>query len=345
MLRRIGRGAYGEIWLARARGTGAWRAVKIVYRRNFDGERTFRREFEGLAAFEPISRSHDGFVDILQVGRGGEGEADGFLYYVMELADDLGPARAFDPAAYRPRSLRAELGSRADGRLPAAGCVELGLRLGEALGALHAHGLSHRDLKPDNVIFVNGRPMLADIGLVAAHGQRSFVGTEGYVPPEGPGGAAADVYGLGKVLYESAMGRDRLEFPALPSRLGEDARERQQLLGLNRVLLRACAPRPADRYGSAAEWCADLRRLQTGRGPRRRWGRVARGWWGTVLGLVVVGGLVRVLETRSLAASGVGVVGDGAPNAGALSPGGHTASAGRAGRPEDGSCDGGLRGR
>lgn len=279
MLRRIGRGAYGEIWLAQARATGAWRAAKIVRREDFHDERAFRREFEGLSAFEPISRSHDGFVDILQVGRSDAADG-GFLYYVMELADDLragdvsAATATLDPAAYRPRSLRAELSVRPGNRLPAAECVELGVRLSEALGALHAHGLSHRDLKPDNVIFVRSRPMLADIGLVAAHGQRSFVGTEGYVPPEGPGGASADLYALGKVLYECVMGRDRLDFPALASDLPdadenntEDGRLRR---GLNAVLLRACDPKPARRYATAAALSEDLRRLQAGGSPRQQ---------------------------------------------------------------------------
>ena len=61
VLRVIGRGAYGEIWLARGL-TGAWRAVKVVYRTTFESERAFQREFQGMSAFEPISRAHPGFV-------------------------------------------------------------------------------------------------------------------------------------------------------------------------------------------------------------------------------------------------------------------------------------------
>ncbi len=68
MLGVIGRGGYGEIWLARSL-TGALRAVKVVSRDTFESERAFNREFEGMAAFEPISRAHEGFVDILHVGR------------------------------------------------------------------------------------------------------------------------------------------------------------------------------------------------------------------------------------------------------------------------------------
>src|SRR5215510_8266486 len=80
----IASGAYGQVWLARNR-LGAYRAVKIVHRVNFDHDRPFEREFAGIKAFEPISRSHEGLVDLLQVGRD---DAAGYFYYVMELADD-----------------------------------------------------------------------------------------------------------------------------------------------------------------------------------------------------------------------------------------------------------------
>src|SRR5215467_10056614 len=79
----IGRGAYGEVWMAR-NAVGTLRAVKIVRRPSFERAEHFEREFKGLLKFEPISRSHDGLVDILQIGRRDE---DGYFYYVMELAD------------------------------------------------------------------------------------------------------------------------------------------------------------------------------------------------------------------------------------------------------------------
>ena len=56
LLRRIGRGAYGEVWLAQ-NFTGSFVAVKIVARNAFDHDRPFEREFEGIKQFEPISRS------------------------------------------------------------------------------------------------------------------------------------------------------------------------------------------------------------------------------------------------------------------------------------------------
>lgn len=238
LIRRIGGGSYGEVWLARS-VLGAPRAVKVVYRDRFDHERPYEREFEGIQRFEPISRSHEGLVDVLQVGRN---DSDGYFYYVMELADagreseqvrewksgkertDVSspgpPARlsAFSPANYVPRTLRRELYHR--GRLPFNECLELSVSLARAVAHLHRHGLVHRDIKPSNIIFVNGVPKLADIGLVAEVGRTvSFVGTEGFIPPEGPGTIQADIYSLGKVLYEIASGHDRQDFPELPTTL------------------------------------------------------------------------------------------------------------------------------
>ncbi len=114
-----------------------------------------------------------------------------------------------------PRTLKADLDRHR--RLSAADSIKLGISLTEGLQALHQHGLTHRDIKPSNIIFIDSVPKLADIGLVAATGQNSFVGTEGYVPPEGPGTAQADVFSLGKVIYEVSTGKDRLDFPEVDS--------------------------------------------------------------------------------------------------------------------------------
>src|SRR5436190_18061545 len=85
VIRRIGGGSYGEVWLAR-NVLGDHRAVKVIYRDRFEHERPFEREFEGIRKFEPISRLHESQVDILHVGRNDEA---GYFYYVMELADPV----------------------------------------------------------------------------------------------------------------------------------------------------------------------------------------------------------------------------------------------------------------
>ena len=298
MVRIIGRGSYGEIWLARSL-TGTLRAVKIVDRRTFESDRAFEREFEGMAKFEPISRSDAGFVDILHVGRD---VAGGFFYYVMELADDhLGGGR-IDPEHYVPKTLKSELARRS--RLLADECVTIGISLSKALAALHAQGLVHRDIKPANIIFVGGVPKIADIGLVAASGQDSYVGTEGYVPPEGPGAVPADIFSLGKVLYEIAMGKDRMDFPAVSTRLAE-LPDKELLMALNEVLLRACANDVAERYATAEEMCEDLERIRDGRPLTRR----GRSRWPLVAALVAVLtlGCGWYVATQRLARGGVSI--------------------------------------
>src|SRR5437588_577830 len=90
MLRCIGQGSYGEVWLAR-NAVGTWRAVKVVYRDNFKDSRPYEREFTGIQKYEPISRTNEGLVDVLQIGRN---DADGYFYYIMELADDAQPERS-----------------------------------------------------------------------------------------------------------------------------------------------------------------------------------------------------------------------------------------------------------
>jgi WD40 repeat protein len=262
LLSCIGRGSYGEVWLAR-NVMETYRAVKIVYRAAFEHSRPFEREFNGIQKFEPISRSHDGFVDVLQIGR-----TDDYFYYVMELADDVVTGQQIDPATYEPKTLRSQVqGHKA---LPFEQCVELGLSLTAALSHLHSHGLIHRDIKPSNIIFVNGIPKLADIGLVAEQSEaKSFVGTEGFIPPEGPGTAQADIYSLGKVLYEIATGKDRHEFPALPTLLGDSATDSHHLLELNSVFLKACQSDIKQRYQATPQMQEDLLLLRSGRSVKR----------------------------------------------------------------------------
>ncbi len=243
------------MYLARS-VTGKYRAVKVVRREDFEYERTFEREFEGIQRYEGVSHNHPGLVDILHVGRDRE---SGFYYYVMELADDES-GEEVDPASgkYKPRTLSSDL--RRGKALTVQECTDLGITIAGALGHLHHAGLIHRDVKPSNIIFVKGVPKLADVGLVASTGQRTYVGTEGYVPPEGPGTSAADLYSLAMVLYEMHTGKDRMDFPELPTNLEiPPSVNRDEWRSLNAVICRAGSPDPRKRYESAFAFAKALR--------------------------------------------------------------------------------------
>jgi serine/threonine protein kinase len=309
LLRPIASGAYGQVWLAR-NALGTLRAVKIVRRDRFDRAEDFEREFRGLQRFEPVSRTHEALVDVLQIGR-----QDDWFYYVMELADDATvertkgsglttadapgvPAATLDGAlrSYVPLTLRQRIRQR--GCLQANEVIDLGYHIASALTYLHSKGLLHRDVKPSNILFVKGRPKLADAGLVAVvDDARSLVGTAGYIPPEGPGTPKADIYSLGKVLYEAAFGKDRQEFPQLPP--GFSARpDHSCLVELNEIIARACDPSPNRRYAKAASVISDLELLQSGRSVKLR--RPLRRVWGASKPAIVLTVLVVTVSVGTI---------------------------------------------
>ena len=129
-----------------------------------------------------------------------------------------------------------------------------------ALEFLHQQGLVHRDIKPSNIIFVHGQPKLADVGLVTTiglhGGDASYVGTEGYLPPEGPGTVAGDIYALGKVLHEMTVSREVEGIPN--STLERSSLDSQQYY---RIANQACAHNPAQRYATAQAMHEALRKL------------------------------------------------------------------------------------
>jgi eukaryotic-like serine/threonine-protein kinase len=105
IVRCIGSGSYGEVWLAK-HTSGEYHAVKVVSRQTFQRDRPFEREFTGILKFEPLSRSHEGLVYVLEVGRD---DKAGVFFYVMELGDDALLGRQIEPDRYVPKTLRTEI--------------------------------------------------------------------------------------------------------------------------------------------------------------------------------------------------------------------------------------------
>ncbi len=294
-LRLIGRGAFGEVWLARS-VTGVLRAVKVVWREDYDKPESFEREFEALKMFEPISRRHEGLVPILQVGRNSQ---EGFYYYVMELADDVETGRKIDADTYKPHTLGLQM--KRETRVAADQCIDFGITIAEGLDYLHRNQLIHRDIKPSNLIFIDGKCRLADIGLVALLGQRSFVGTEGFVAPEGPGTAASDIFSLGMVLYEASTGKDRLDFPDLPSCSDTGARL-DVWRRLHDVVCTACAPKAKQRYVNAREMALALRGETLPSSRKLMWSWIAAGSAALLLAVGFGMWLAKGQRTRAMVA-------------------------------------------
>ena len=292
ILRLIGTGAYGEVWLARS-VTGAYRAVKVVWREDFKDDSTYVREFEGILEYEPKARKIPGVVHILHVGQS-RGEFP-YYYYVMELADDAYTGIHVEPESYMPRTLRSDMELYGHKPMPLDYVLEVGSQLAHALDGMHAEEITHRDVKPSNIVFVNGRAKLADVGTVGRSNNRSFAGTQGYIPPEGPGAPRADVYALAKVLYEMSTGMDRLDFPTLPDEMPESVSSHRRWLEFNEIICSAAAPQVGEDSIVTAQALGKrldaLRQYAPGNRSGRRiegGGRSLRWWLGGLLALAAL---------------------------------------------------------
>ena len=261
--REIGQGAYGVVYLAI--GSGGERAAVKVCRREDVGDERFTRELRGAKLYWAIP-PQEGLVRMRDLV-----ETEWGFYSVMDLADDefacdsaVSSGRAASPFAaasgvYRPKTLaRVIEGEKA---LPLKESVSLALSLAKGLDVLQRHHLLHRDIKPGNVLYVKGQPVLSDPGLLVEESDAaSFVGTPGYVPPERFTEAASDIYSLGLTLKAASFGRqvdDLDKGPALEADTGAS-----HFSAWWRILNKATDPTPSCRYQSAKALLKDLESLR-----------------------------------------------------------------------------------
>jgi len=271
----IGSGAFGDVWLARAKATRRFRAIKLVSRDRFRRAGLYETEFAGLKKFEELSREHAGFIDILHVSRDDEA---GCFSYVMELADDLEAGQSFDPGKYVSKTVASELerrqraGPPGHGSFTPAECVRAALNITAALAALHQNGLVHRDVKPSNIVFVRGVAKLADVGLVTdlklEADDATLIGSPPFMDEQVHGTAQGDLFGFGKVLYMMATGRNAQDWPKLPDNL-EGTEDPETLRELQHISVKACHGDRAQRCGSAQEIHDALLLLAAGHSAQR----------------------------------------------------------------------------
>ncbi len=301
LLREVGRGAYGEVWLARHGILGTFHAIKIVRHVQSNEDATgesntdvIERVLRGLRLY--LERLPPGKSPAIAITHVGQGDGEGFFFYVMELADDVASGREIIPDDYRPLTLR-ELSRRSPGGcLAAVDAIKLGAQLASGLEALHHAGLVHRDIKPSNIVFVRGVPLLADIDLARpSDGTLSIGGSPGYVPREGPGRPTGDVFALGRTIYTTVTGLDAQEFPRLPN--DWDRRPDYPLLReLNAVLLRACDENPIRRFDTAGRFMKELLVIEVGESVvRLRHIERASRWLGRIAAVAVPVALVATL--------------------------------------------------
>ena len=225
----VAAGAFGEVYLVRDL-SGIPLALKLL-------KADSGAEESAIAELRRKVGNESGLVSIHHVG-----EFEGRVYYTMDAADNI----ASKDAEYCPDTLENRLAFR--GALNAFEVLDIAESLARALEALHAHGLVYRDLKPANVIFKDGKPLLADFGLVSPI-DGGNAGTPGFMPPERlPADAEAaqqarDFYSLGKVIYCALTNEDADRFPILPKNYSV-----KEVAAIRKIWLKACAPKPSQRF-------------------------------------------------------------------------------------------------
>ncbi len=278
----LGRGGNATVYLGRDLPRDRPVAIKVI--RGGAADPAQRRRFLDEVRHAAGLR-HPFIVPLLD-----SGEADGVLYYVMPYVEG--------------ESLAERLAR--EGPLPWDAALGVARDVAEALGAAHARGIVHRDIKPRNILLSGGHALVADFGIALAleggdaerHTERGVaVGTPAYMSPEQASASPqvdgrSDVYALGCVVYEMLTGE--VPFPGQTPRAivakhlqapVPEARVLRPSLppGLQPVLERALAKVPADRFATPGELVEALATVPSQPSPRGWRAAPALRWAGVTL--------------------------------------------------------------
>jgi serine/threonine protein kinase len=254
LIRPIGEGGFGRVWMATNRITGHLRAIKVIPLHGSTRTGAAGREIMSLTRLEANMRSQS--ANLLHIHH--VGKTENCLFYVMDLADDVTGCPPSNDPDYHPATLKNRL---ACAPLTPETCLLYARQLVTALASLHSSGMVHRDVKPSNCLFIDGELKLADFGLLTqSHTLVSQIGTRGYMPPDGRMDMRADVYAAGLVMYEMVTGLPADSFPHLGQRAGAIAAN-PVLRQLIRLTLEACQGDPQKRPEDAGQLLAELNRM------------------------------------------------------------------------------------
>jgi serine/threonine-protein kinase len=256
---KVGAGGMADVYLALDVRHNRRVAIKVMHRELAlrIGVARFLREIETTAKLQ-----HPHILPLFD-----SGEVEGTVFYVMPYVEG--------------ESLRARLARET--QLPLAEALRITTEIATGLGYAHRHGVVHRDVKPDNVLFQDGQALVADFGIALPHRDETTqvritesgisLGTPNYMSPEQAAGerdldARCDVYALGAVLYEMLAGQPPFTGTSAQSVIVKVLSEEPRPLSAHRksiprhveaAVARALEKLPADRWQTTAELVDALR--------------------------------------------------------------------------------------
>ena len=202
LIRRIGSGGFGEVWLCRSDTIGDLKALKFV---TADRPEMLEKELGSLIRYRQAANDlrSPHLMPIEHINR----IADG-LFYIMPLADGHGAANPEDPE-WVPWTFERMVIERQGAWFSSKEIAELMAPVLDGLQAISDAGLVHRDVKPTNILFLGGRPCLADISLLGEDSTSiTRRGTPGYAAPSWyvESGGSPDMFGAATTLYTLLTG-------------------------------------------------------------------------------------------------------------------------------------------
>ena len=255
IIEKIGSGGMADVYKARCHTLNRLVAVKVL-KEEFSSNESFVNRFK-MEAQAAARLSHPNIVNVYDVIDEGDSH-----YIIMELIEGI--------------TLKSYIAKK--GRLEVKETIGIAIQVAQGMSAAHQHNIIHRDIKPQNIIVSrDGKVKVADFGIARAASSNTqdlnAMGSVHYISPEQAKGepvdARSDIYSLGITMFEMVTGRlpfdgentlsvamAHLENPITPPKVcNPDIPE-----SLEQIILKCTEKRPEDRYGSAEEVIADLRR-------------------------------------------------------------------------------------